>query len=62
MLDEEENTQRISMSLRGSNGQTVELVNYYPEDTTWMEIAKQFHNFLSAMGYVLDSERVGAEY
>lgn len=61
MIDDD-NTQHITMSMQGPNGHHVTVSMSYSEAIAWPEIAKQFHSFLSALGYVLDPERVGVEY
>ena len=61
-IDDDSNTKRIMMRMTGPKGESVEVTMNYDIDTAWPEIAGQFHQFLSGMGYIVKPETVGAEY
>jgi hypothetical protein len=43
-------------------GETICLKKHYYEGCTWNEISEMYYRFLSAMGYHLASEDVGADF
>ena len=55
------NTKIISMSMRDDNGSTIHVTEHFDADCTWGAIAYQFYKFLAGMGYILESEAVGAD-
>jgi hypothetical protein len=54
-------TKTIYMRCFDSNGGAVDITQKYDDGCSWMAIAYQFHKFLSAQGYILDNEQVGAD-
>lgn len=54
-------TKRITMTCY-EGGNTTEITQEFPADTSWFYIAGQFLLFLRAMGYNVDQEDVSAEF
>ena len=59
----EETTNTITFTAVNSNtGEIVRLEKPFADGCTWNEISDLYFRFLSAMGYHLDSDEVGAEF
>lgn len=60
MFDEED-FKTITMTMV-RDGETLTITKTFPEGGTWMEISGMYYQFLSGMGYHLDSSLVSADW
>ena len=58
---EPDGLKHLTMSMY-RDGERIEISRSFSNDCSWMELASMFHQFLSAMSYVVDVEDVGGEY
>lgn len=58
---DEDNTKTITMSMM-RDGEVLTITKTFSEDSNWMQISGMFYQFLSGMGYQLDSADVSADW
>lgn len=58
---DDENLKTITMTMV-RDGETLTITRSFPDVTTWHDISGMYYQFLSGMGYRLDSSDVSADW